>query len=397
MAAQDWVDKDFYKVLGVSKKASQDEIKKAYRKLAQELHPDRNPDNNKAASRFKEVSEAYSVIGNADKRKEYDEVREMYAGGGFHIPGTGGGGAGPNINFDDLLRGARSGAGNLGDIFGGVFNRGGDTGPGPTAGGPRRRPRRGADVESDVTITFDDALEGVTVPLRLTSDAPCQACRGTGAKAGTTPHVCSLCQGTGQITLNQGGFAIPEVCPECHGRGLTVDDPCPVCNGSGKAKNSRTVQARIPSGVRDGQRVRLAGKGAPGENGGPAGDLNIRVHVGAHPVFGRSKDNLTVTVPVTFTEAALGAAIEVPAPGGGTVKLKLPAGTANGRTFRVQGRGVRRRDGTKGDLLVTVEVVVPQTLSVEARDALQQYAAAADGGDPRADLMATAAKSARRN
>jgi molecular chaperone DnaJ len=389
MAAQDWVSKDFYKVLGVKKDASQAEIKKAYRKLAQELHPDRNPDNAKAESRFKEVSEAYAVLGSEDKRKEYDEVRAAYRGGGFHFPGGGAGSGGAtNVNLGDLF-----GNSNLGDLFGGLFNRGGAPSPGPT--GTRRTARRGADVETDVTITFDDALDGVTVPLRLTGEGPCQTCRGTGAKAGTVPRVCARCEGTGQVVRNQGGFAIPEVCPECHGRGLVVDDPCPDCHGSGRAMSHRTVQARIPAGVKDGQKVRLAGKGAPGENGGPSGDLHVRVNVGKHPVFGRSSDNLTVTVPVTFAEAALGADIAVPAPGGGTVKLKIPAGTANGRTFRVRGRGVRRRDATYGDLLVTVEVAVPQNLTGKASQALKAYQEATADHDPRADLLATAAAASR--
>jgi molecular chaperone DnaJ len=391
MAAQDWVNKDFYKVLGVKKDASQADIKKAYRKLAQELHPDRNPDSTKAEERFKAVSEAYAVLGNADKRTEYDEVRASYRGGGFHFPG-GGGGSGQtpgNVNLGDIF-----GNSNLGDLFGGLFNRGGGTTTGPTTG--RRMARRGADVETEVTIAFDDALDGVTVPLRLTGEGPCQTCHGTGAKAGTTPRVCDRCEGTGQVVRNQGGFAIPEVCPQCHGRGLTVDDPCPTCHGSGRAASSRVVHARIPAGVKDGQRVRLAGKGAPGENGGPSGDLHVRVNVGTHPVFGRAGENLTVTVPVTFSEATLGADITVPAPGGGSVKLKIPAGTANGRTFRVRGRGVRRRDGTQGDLLVSVEVAVPQNLSGKAADALRSYAEATSDHDPRADLMALAAQTGRR-
>ncbi len=388
MAAQDWVNKDFYKVLGVPKNASAADIKKAYRKLAQELHPDRNPDNHKAETRFKEVSEAYSVVGNDAKRKEYDEVRASYRGG-FHFPGGSGGPTTGPVNLGDIF-----GNGNIGDLFGGIFNRGG----GPTTGtaGTRRSTRRGADVETEVTITFDDALDGVTVPLRLTGEGPCPVCHGTGAKAGTTPRVCSKCEGTGSIMRNQGGFAIPEVCPECHGRGLTVDNPCPECHGSGRALSSRVVQARIPAGVKDGQRVRLAGKGAPGENGGPAGDLQVRVHVAGHPVFGRAGDNLTVTVPVTFAEAALGADITVPAPGGGSLKLKIPAGAGNGRTFRVRGRGMRRRDGTTSDLLVTVEVAVPQNLSGKAAEALKAFQEATAAHDPRADLMALAEQSARR-
>lgn len=391
MVAQDWIDKDFYKVLGVSKKASADEIKKAYRKLTKELHPDVNPDNAKAEKRYKEVTEAYSVVGNEAKRKEYDEARQMFGSGGFRFPGGGapgqpGGGASANINLDDLLRGA---GGGLGDLFGGMFGRGG-------AGGTttRRPPRRGSDIESEVTIAFDDSLDGVTVPLRLASESACEVCRGTGAKAGTTPRVCVDCEGTGHITRNQGGFAVPEPCPKCRGRGLVVDNPCPTCHGSGRGMSSRVVQARIPAGVRDGQRIRLKGKGAPGEFGGPNGDLFVKVHVSPHPVFGRSHDNLTVTVPVTFTEAALGAEIPVPVPGGTTVTLKIPAGTANGRTFRVRGRGARGRDGQLGDLLVTVEVAVPENIGTKERKLLKEYAGLTSTDDPREHLLAKAAKAA---
>lgn len=392
MGAQDWINKDFYKVLGVSKDASAADIKKAYRKLAQEHHPDKNPDNSKAEHRFKEVSEAYSVIGDEAKRKEYDEARSMF-GGGLRMPGGFGGGSGGatgGINVEDLLRGAARGAGGLGDLFGGVFNRGGPQQSTTT----RSRPRRGSDVETEVTIAFDDALTGVTVPLRLTGEAPCTTCRGTGAKAGTTPRVCPKCEGTGHVNRNAGAFAFPEPCQECRGRGLVVDDPCTVCHGSGRAKSSTTVQARIPAGVRDGARVRLAGKGGPGENGGPKGDLFVKVHVGTHPVFGRSHDNVTVTVPVTFPEAALGGEVLVPTPGGGTVTLKVPAGTRNGRTFRIRGRGYRKGDGNVGDLLATVEVAVPANLSTKAREALGAYAKASDGQDPRADLLATASRAA---
>jgi molecular chaperone DnaJ len=329
------------------------------------------------------------VLGHESKRKEYDEVRAAYRGGGFHFPGGGGGSTTGPVNLGDIF-----GNGNLGDLFGGIFNRGGG---GTTTTGTRRAARRGADVETEVSISFDDALDGVTLPVNLIGEGPCPTCHGTGAKAGTTPRVCAKCEGTGQVVRNQGGFAIPEVCPECRGRGLTVEDPCPQCKGSGRAASNRVVQARIPAGVKDGQRVRLPGKGAAGENGGPAGDLHIRVNVAQHPVFARSEDNLTVTVPVTFTEAALGGEIQVPAPGGGTpVKVKIPAGTKNGRTFRVQGRGVRRRDGTVGDLLVTVEVAVPGKLSGKATEALKAYQEATADHDPRADLLQLAAQTARR-
>jgi molecular chaperone DnaJ len=235
-------------------------------------------------------------------------------------------------------------------------------------------------------LRFNEAVDGVTVPLRLTSEAACPACAGTGAKAGTTPRVCPTCGGTGQTSRNAGGFAFAEPCRDCRGRGLIVDDPCPVCHGSGRGQSTRTIQARIPAGVRDGQRIRLKGKGAPGERGGPNGDLYIVVHVTPHAMFGRKDDNITLTVPITFPEAALGAQVRVPTLGGAPVTLKIPAGTANGRTFRVRGKGVTRKDGTKGDQLVTVEVAVPQKLDDKAREALEAFRTATTGDDPRADL-----------
>ena len=374
--------KDLYKDLGVAKDASQSDIKKAYRKLAQELHPDKNPDNARAEERFKTVSEAYSVLSDEKKRKEYDEAREMYGKGGFRFPGGGGDSGG---NFSDIFGGA-GGNVNLGDLFGGIFNRGGGQPGGP---GPRRG-RRGADVESEVSLSFEDALNGVTLPLQLTGDAACNVCHGTGAKSGTVPRLCPSCEGTGQVSRDAGAFAFPEPCPECRGRGLVVDDPCAACRGTGRGTSTRTVQTRIPAGVKDGQRIRIAGKGAPGEGNGPPGDLFVVVHVLNHPAFGRSGDNVTVKVPVSYPEAALGAQIKVPVPGGKTVKLKIPAGTANGRTFRVRGKGARRRDGSNGDLLATAEVQVPASLDESAREALEGYAEVLGDTDPRAELMRNA-------
>ena len=385
---KDWLEKDFYKVLGVDKGASADEIKKKYRKLARELHPDKNPGDAKAEERFKEVSEAYDVLSDDKKRAEYDEARTLFAsgGGGFGRPGggfggPGGFGGGSTYDFSDVF-GADEGG--LGDILGGIFNRG--------RGGGRRAqaPRRGQDVESEITLGFNEALDGVTVPLRLASDAACDSCKGTGARAGTVPRVCPSCQGSGQTTRNAGGFAFAEPCTSCAGRGLIVDDPCPSCRGSGRGVSTRTVQARIPAGVKDGARIRLKGKGAPGERGGANGDLYVVVHVTPHPVFARKGDNLTVTVPVTFAEAALGGQVSVPVTGGGTVTLKIPAGTANGRTFRVRGKGVTRKDGTKGDLLATVDVQVPSGLTDEAREALERFVEASGGEDPRKDLLEAA-------
>ncbi len=388
MSTRDFLEKDFYKVLGVPKDASTAEIKKAYRKLAREYHPDANKGDSKAEERFKEISEAYDVLADEQRRKEYDEARSLFGSGGFRGgPGGAGGAGGFDFDLSDLFNrsgGAGAGAGGLGDIFGGLFGRGGTR----TA-----QPRRGADVESEVTLRFTDAIDGATIPLRMTSQEPCPACAGTGAKAGTTPRVCPTCAGTGQTSRNQGGFAFSEPCRDCKGRGLLVDDPCPVCHGSGRAASSRTMQVRIPAGVQDGQRIRLKGKGTPGERGGPAGDLYVLVHVRPHPVFGRSGDNLTVTVPVTFPEAALGAEIKAPTLGGPPVTLRLPPGTANGRTLRVRGRGATRKDGTRGDLLVTVQIAVPATLDGKAREALEAYQEATAGDDPRGDVL-NAAKGA---
>jgi molecular chaperone DnaJ len=381
MSTKDYLEKDYYKVLGVPKDAPTADIKKAYRKLARQFHPDANKGDAKAEEKFKEISEAYDVLSDDKRRKEYDEARSLF-GGGFRP-----GGAGGNFPFDlgDLLgNSGQSGQGGLGDILGGIFGRGRQGGQSPTPG------RRGADVETEATITFMQSIEGVTIPLRMTSEAACTSCAGTGAKAGTTPRVCPNCSGTGQVSRNQGGFAFSEPCRECKGRGLVVDDPCPTCHGSGRAASTRTLQARIPSGVRDGMRIRLKGKGAPGERGGPAGDLYVVVHVKPHKVFGRDADNLTVTVPVTYPEAVLGAEIKVPVLDGLPVTVKLPAGSANGRTLRVRGKGAPRKDGTRGDLLVTFEVAVPTHLSEAASAALEKYREATADHDVRADLLAAA-------
>ncbi|GAA0545169.1 molecular chaperone DnaJ [Actinomadura livida] len=384
MSTKDYLEKDYYKVLGVAKTASQEEIKKSYRKLARKYHPDANKGDAEAEDRFKEVSEAYDVLSDEKRRKEYDAVRSMP--GGFR--GQQGGGSFP-FDLGDLF--GQTGGGTqtggtgerIGDLFGGLFGRGG----GGRTTGTTRRARRGADVETEVTLSFGRSMNGVTVPIKLTSEAACNACRGTGAKAGTVPRVCPNCEGTGHETRNLGNFGFQEPCKDCHGRGLVVDDPCPICHGSGRATGTRTIQARIPAGVADGQKIRLKGKGAPGENGGPQGDLYVNIKVLPHKVFGRSGDNLTLSVPVTFPEAALGAEIRVPTFQGQPVTLRLPEGTPNGRTFRVKGRGAPRRDGTKGDLLVTVDVQVPQKLDDQAREALARLREANAGDDLRVDLL----------
>jgi len=392
MSTKDYLEKDYYKVLGVPKTAKADEIKSSYRKLARKYHPDANKGDRDAEERFKEISEAYNTLSDEKRRKEYDDARSMF-GGGFRAPGgrpgqPGQPGGGFGFDLGDLFggggaggTGGNAGSGGLGDILGGMFGGGG------RAGTQQTRPRRGADVETEASLSFGDAVDGTTVPLKLTGDGPCPVCHGTGAKAGTVPKVCPTCEGTGQSSRNLGNFAFSEPCKTCRGRGLVVEDPCQSCNGSGHAASTRTIQARIPAGVADGQRIKLKGKGAPGERGGPAGDLYVRIHVTPHPVFGRSGGNLTVTVPVTVPEAALGADIKVPSHRGAPVTVKIPAGTPNGRTFRVRGKGIRRSDGTYGDLLVTVEVIVPKDVSSKGRQALEDLREATAGEDPRETLL----------
>jgi len=386
LSTKDWVEKDFYKVLGVPKDAKPEDIKKAYRKLARDNHPDQNPGNPEAERRFKEMSEANDVLSDSAKRKEYDEARRLFGGGGFRFPRSGGQ-PGSSSSVDDLFRQASSGDGNFSDLFGGLFNGAATR----TRSSTTRGPRRGSDVEGEVTVDFVQAIEGVTVGMQMVSDAPCEACHGTGAKAGTVPHVCPTCQGSGMQTSTSGGvFAVTEPCVDCRGRGMVVDDPCPVCHGSGRGRSTKTMQVRIPAGVTDGQRIRLKGKGGAGENGGASGDLYVVVHVRPHPIFGRKGDNLTLTAPVTFNEAALGAEIEVPTLGGAPVRLKIPAGTPNGRTFRVRGKGVAKRDGSRGDLLVSVDVMVPSELTDEAREALASFGKAVGSSNPRSGLFVPA-------
>jgi molecular chaperone DnaJ len=380
MSARDYVEKDYYAALGVPKDATAADIKKAYRKLARDLHPDKNPDNKAAEDKFKAVSEAYDVLSDDTKRKEYDEARSLFGAGGFRGAG---GQQGPGAHTFDLgdLFGGQQGGG-LGDVFGGLFGQGGRRSTG-------RGPRRGADLETEVTIGFEDAVRGATVPLRLSTPGSCETCGGSGAAPGTAPTVCPVCSGAGVTSRNQGGFAFAEPCRNCRGSGRVIETPCPTCHGTGASTKERTLTVRIPAGVKDGQKIRLAGRGAPGERGGPTGDLLVGVHVTPHPLFGRKGDHLTITVPVTYPEAALGANITVPtldAP----VTLKIPAGTSSGRTFRVRGRGVPKKNGTPGDLLVTVEVAVPAKLNDEAREALEKYAAAAEH-DPREHLRTVTA------
>lgn len=383
MSAKDYYEKDYYAALGVSKSAPTAEIKKAYRKLARDLHPDKNPGDAKAEERFKEVSEAYDVLSDDTKRKEYDEARDLLASGAFRgFPGQGGQGGGGSFDFGDLFRNAgggqaAGGGGGFSDIFGGLFNRSG--------GGATRapRPRKGADVETEARISFAESIGGVTIPIRVTERSSCPTCHGSGAEPGTSPRQCPVCHGTGLTTHNQGSFAFSEPCTNCGGTGEIIDNPCHTCHGQGTVVATRTLSARIPAGVKDGQRIRLSGKGGPGQNGGAAGDLYVQVHVTAHALFGRDGDNLTLTVPVSFTELALGTTVTVPTMQS-SVRLRVQPGTASGRKLRVKGAGVKRKDRT-GDLIVTVEVVVPSELTDEAKAALEAYAAT-QTADPRPQI-----------
>jgi len=385
VSARDWIEKDFYGELGVSSDASADEIKKAYRKLARELHPDANPGDSRAEARFKAVSEAYGVLSDQTKRREYDEARRLFAGGPFRPGGFGSGGS--TFDFGDLFGGGGGGGmgggapgGAFTDLLGGLFGGGRGAGTRSTT-----RPRRGSDVETEVRLDFAEAVGGATVPLRLSSPATCGTCHGSGAKPGTRPRQCPTCNGIGFVTRNQGAFAFSEPCRDCRSTGRIIDDPCPECGGDGVSTRTRTLTVRIPTGVADGQRIRLAGQGEPGRNGAPAGDLFVVVHVTPHRLFGRAGDDLTLTVPVTFPELVFGTTLTVPTLNG-SVALRVPAGTASGRTLRVRGRGVTRKNGHPGDLLVTLQVAVPAKLDAAARQALQAYAEATKGEDPRAEL-----------
>jgi len=364
MAAQrEWFEKDYYAVLGVSKSSTPKEVTKAYRKLARELHPDANPDNPKSEERFKEVSGAYDVLGDEKKRKEYDEVRSagpMGFGGGGGAPG--------GFRFD-------TGEDGIGDLLGQMFARGGGAG-GRRRGNTNVGPQRGGDIEASLTLDFADAVHGITTTLHLTSEAACTACSGSGARAGTSPQTCSQCGGRGAVDSNQGVFSFSSPCPRCQGRGVIVEYPCVACRGTGSEHRAREVKVRIPAGVDNGQRIRLKGRGAPGRNGGPAGDLYVECRVGAHSIFRRDGFNLLVRVPLAYHEAVLGADVEVPTLTGAPVTLKVKPGTQSGTKHRVKGRGIETTANT-GDLIVTINVVIPTNPTSQERGVIEQLAAVA--------------------
>ena len=384
MAPQrEWFEKNYYEVLGVPESATDKDISRAYKKLAKQLHPDANPGNKEAEERFKEVSSAYDVLGDAAKRKEYDEVRRMVASGvgpggfGGFGPGGPGAGAGRGFHFEGDL-------GDLGGLFGNLFGGGGGR------RGARQRatgPQRGQDLETELHLSFDDAIRGVTSTVRFRADATCSTCAGSGAAPGSMPETCPECHGSGSIAVDQGPFSFSQVCPVCGGRGQVIPKPCPTCNGRGVEVRAREVKVRVPAGVADGQRIRVKGRGAAGANGGPPGDLYVVVHVRGHALFGRTGDDLTLHLPVTFAEAALGADVKVPTLDG-QVTVRIPPGTPSGKVLRVRGHGVHADGrGKAGDLLVTVDTQVPVNLNAEQREAIEKLAAVLDE-DPRAALFA---------
>jgi molecular chaperone DnaJ len=365
---REWFDKDYYKVLGVAKNASAAEIKRTYRKLAQQYHPDRNRGNKDAEERFKEISAANDVLSDPEKRKQYDQVREMAASGfgGFGGSGSPGGGpgGGRRVRVEGFPFGQDIGdVGDLGDLLG-MFR-------GRSRGGRSRAAARGADLETEVRISFEEAMSGTAVPLRIQGPSACPVCGGSGAQPGTAPDVCPQCQGTGTVAEDQGFFSLSRTCPRCGGSGQVIPNPCERCGGSGTVRTTREFSVRIPPGVKDGQRIRLSGRGEPGPTGSRPGDLFVSVKVAPHRLFGRKGSDLTLEVPVTFAEAALGANVKVPTLNG-AVTLKVPAGTPSGKTFRVRGKGAPRPKGGSGDLLVTVRVDVPSKLSKEEKELLSQ-------------------------
>ena len=365
--------KDLYAVLGVSKDATAEELKKAHRKLVREYHPDRNPDDPAAEERFKEVQEAYDVLSDPEKRQAYDQ------GGMFGGFGGEGGFGGQPGGFP----------GDLGDILSGIFNRGGA----PGAGAP---PIRGRDLETEVRISFDDAMNGTQISVTVPKSESCPTCAGTGARPGTTSETCPSCQGRGIDAQGQGFFSISQPCSQCGGAGQVIPEPCQTCGGTGRTHQTKRYRVKIPAGVKDGSRIRVAGKGEAGERGAPSGDLFVTVQVTPSPIFRRLDDgNLEVEVPISVTEAIRGGTIEVPTLDG-TKRIRVAPGTQNGAIHRLKGEGPPRTSGKgraekgRGDIRYRMEVSIPKELDAEQRKAVDQLAEAMNGNDPRAELLAKA-------
>jgi molecular chaperone DnaJ len=343
--------KDYYEVLGVNRDASEEEIKKAFKKLAMKFHPDRNPDNPKAEESFKEAKEAYEMLSDEQKRAAYDQ----YGHAGVD-PSMGGGGFGGfnSGNFSDAFGDI------FGDIFGGARNQ-------------RSNVYRGADLRYNLEISLEDAAKGTETKIRIPVQISCETCHGSGARPGTSPVTCTTCNGHGQVRMQQGFFSVQQTCPKCHGTGKMVKEPCPTCHGGGRVKQNKTLNVKIPAGVDEGDRIRLSGEGEAGVNGGPTGDLYVVVHLKEHPIFQREGANLHCEMPISFSTAALGGEIEVPTLDG-AAKMKIPAETQTGSVFRLRGKGIKPlRSSEHGDLMVHVVVETPVRLTEKQKDLLREF------------------------
>ncbi len=372
--------KDYYEILGVPKSATEDDIKKAFRKLARKHHPDAGG----SEERFKEINEAYEVLSDSEKRKQYDQFGQYYGGGfpggapggpgpGAYGPGGPAGGGYQSVNVEDL--------GDLGDLFGSMFGGGGFGG---RAAAPTR-PQRGRDLEYEVRLSWDEALKGTSVKVELQREEECPTCHGSGAKPGTSPVTCPVCHGTGTVSQGQGVFGFSRTCPRCGGKGTVVEEPCPTCKGKGTTVKVKTLTLNIPAGVTDGGKIRFRGKGEQGKNGAPAGDLYVVTHIRPHELFSRDGADVLLELPVTFAEATLGATVEVPTPQG-AVKIKIAPGTKDGKVYRLKGKGAPRLKGSgHGDVKAKVRIDVPQHLSAEQKELLKRFASSR-GDEPRKRL-----------
>jgi len=356
--------RDYYEVLGVARDAGEDDLKKTYRKLAMQWHPDRNQGNADAEAKFKELNEAYDVLKDAEKRAAYDRFgHAAFEQGG---PSGGGGGGGP------------FGGGGFEDIFEEMFGRFGGGGR-----GQRAAAGRGADLRTQVEVSLEEAFAGAKKTIRFATSVSCEACKGNGAEGGAASGVqnCGTCQGSGKVRAQQGFFLVERTCPTCSGAGRTIKNPCKICRGSGRVQRERSLNVSVPAGVDDGTRIRLTGEGEAGQRGAPAGDLYVDIAVRPHPIFQRDGGNILVRVPLRMTQAALGGHVEVPSIDGGRSKVTIPAGTQTGDQFRLRGKGFSvLRSAARGDMYVQVMVETPQNLSPKQRELLEQFEAEAEKG-----------------